>query len=67
MFLFAGLLPYNQKLPFFSPISEAKIIFSCLSLAQLIEPMRQHELPPISDKRNQNGNFWLYGNSPATR
>ena len=36
----AGLLPYNQKLPFFSPMSEAEIIVSCLSLAQFIEPMR---------------------------
>ena len=36
----AGLLPYNQKLPFFSPMSEAEIIVSWLSLAQWIEPMR---------------------------
>ena len=40
MYRIAELLPYNQKLPFFSPMSEAEIIVSCLSLAQLIDPVR---------------------------
>ena len=63
----AGLLPYNQKLPFWFLLSLIGGNLCCRIGSINWANDRQEKIIFASLIGEKNGNFWLYGNSPANK